>query len=68
MVCGPGEGITFKKKKDDPRLSSTVVGGSIQRQGTSLHSIMEFNEDLIGSLSGGAFFVWREILQFLGCV
>ena len=62
MVCSPREGITFKEK-DDPRLSSTVVGGAIQRQGTSLHSIMEFNEDLIGIWSDGAF-VWREILQF----
>ena len=57
-----GKGL-LSKKKDDPRLSSTVVGGSIQRRGTSLHSIMEFNEDLIGIWSDGAF-VWREIWQF----
>ena len=72
-LCGMGRSRWFvvrgkgllSKKKDDPRLSSRVVGGSIQRRGTSLHSIMEFNEDLIGIWSGGAF-VWREILQILG--
>ena len=59
-----GKGL-LSKKKDDPRLSSTVVGGSIQRRGTSPHSIMEFNEDLIGIGSDGAFVLERD-LAFLG--